>query len=45
MKEEMMITSYFIVVLVVIYLELPHLKFFSVSTVPMIVVFVAEYNK
>ena len=44
MKEEMMITSFFIVVLVVIYLELPHLKLFSVSTVP-IVEFVAEYNK
>ena len=44
MKEEMMITSYSIVVLVVIYLELPHLKFFSVSKVP-VVEFVAEYNK
>ena len=44
MKEEMMITSYSIVVLVVIYLELPHQKFFSVSKVP-VVDFVAEYNK
>ena len=40
----MMITSYSIVVLVVIYLELPHLKFFSVSK-ESVVEFVAEYNK